>query len=131
MIDVSHMVCKPIIMTVLGLAILMMIGTVAVNAQTTNTMSPQQPQPDNSCLFNPQQDKCRPNPTTGQCPPGFNMNGDEHCFPNMPCPKGFENHAEDETGACYQVTTSTTHNNITTQSNATHNNITTQSNATQ
>src|SRR6266516_3143705 len=42
--------------------------------------------------FNPEQDKCKPDPKTGQCPPGFNMNGYEHCFPNKQCPKGFENH---------------------------------------
>lgn len=77
------------------------------------------PSPDNSCLFNPEQDKCKPDPKTGQCPPGFNMNGYEHCFPNKQCPKGFENHDEDETGTCYPVTTSMTHNNVsyTTNSN--------------
>jgi hypothetical protein len=113
------MVWKPIIV-VLGLAILMVIGIVAVIAQTTNTASEaaEQSGPDNSCLFNSEQDKCRPDPTTGQCPPGFNMNGDGHCFPNMPCPKGFENHDQDETGTCYPVTTSTMHNNVSNTTNS-------------
>jgi hypothetical protein len=121
MVDVINMVLKPI-MAVLGLAILMMIGTVAVKAQTTNTASAaaEQSRPDNSCLFNPEQDKCRPDPTTGQCPSGFNMNGDMHCFPNMSCPKGFENHDQDETGTCHPVIISTTNNSLPIQSNATH-----------
>jgi len=76
------------------------------------------PHPDDSCLFNPEQDKCKPDPKTGQCPPGFNMNVYEHCFPNKQCPKGFENHDEDETGTCYPVTTSTTHNNVSNTTNS-------------
>jgi hypothetical protein len=76
------------------------------------------PHPDDSCLFNPEQDKCKPDPKTGQCPPGFNMNGYEHCFPNKQCPKGFENHDNDETGTCYPVTTSTTHNNVSNTTNS-------------
>ena len=78
------------------------------------------PHPDDSCLFNPEQDKCKPDPKTGQCPPGFNMNVYEHCFPNKQCPKGFENHDEDETGTCYPVTTSTTHNNVSNTTNYNH-----------
>jgi hypothetical protein len=76
--------------------------------------------PDESCLFNPAQDKCKPDPKTGQCPPGFNMNGYEHCFPNKQCSKGFENHDNDETGTCYPVTTSTTHNNVSNTTNPNH-----------
>lgn len=78
------------------------------------------PHPDYSCLFNPEQDKCKPDPQTGQCPPGFNKNGYEQCFPNKQCPKGFENHDEDETGTCYPVTTSTMHNNVSNTTNSNH-----------
>ena len=78
------------------------------------------PHPDYSCLFNPEQDKCKPDPKTGQCPPGFDENGYEHCFPNKQCPKGFENHDEDETGTCYPVTTSIMHNNVSNTTNSNH-----------
>ena len=63
----------------------------------------EQPKPDNSCLFHPEQMKCKPDPITGKCPKGFSMNVYEHCFPKIPCPKGFENHDEDETGTCYPI----------------------------
>jgi hypothetical protein len=63
----------------------------------------EQPKPDNSCLFHPEQMKCKPDPITGKCPKGFSMNVYEHCFPKIPCPKGFENHDEDETGTCYAI----------------------------
>jgi len=62
-----------------------------------------QPEPDNSCLFHPEQMKCKPDPITGKCPKGFSMNVYEHCFPNVRCPKGFENRNEDETGTCYPI----------------------------
>lgn len=73
--------------------------------QTTSTTALLQSQtnPDDSCLFHPEQDKCKPDPTTGQCPSGFNMNENGHCFPDKPCPKGFENHDNDETGTCYPI----------------------------
>ena len=29
------------------------------------------------------------------------MNGDGNCFPNKPCPSGYENHDYDETGKCW------------------------------
>jgi hypothetical protein len=29
------------------------------------------------------------------------MNVNQHCYPNKSCPKGFERHEDDETGACY------------------------------
>jgi len=63
----------------------------------------EQPKPDNSCLFHPEQMKCKPDPITGKCPKGFSMNVYEHCFPNVRCPKGFENRNEDETGTCYPI----------------------------
>ena len=63
----------------------------------------QQLKPDNSCLFHPEQVKCKPDPITGKCPKGFSMNVYEHCFPNIRCPTGFENHDEDETGTCYPI----------------------------
>jgi hypothetical protein len=58
--------------------------------------------PDESCLFHPEQDKCKPD-QNGNCPNGFFLNDDEHCVPDKPCPKGFEHHAQDETGACYPI----------------------------
>ena len=57
--------------------------------------------PDDSCLFFPEQKKCEPDPKTGKCPPGFNMNGNGHCFPNKPCPSGFQTHDNDESGTCW------------------------------
>lgn len=63
----------------------------------------EQPKPDNSCLFHPEQMKCKPDPITDKCPKGFSMNVYEHCFPNVRCPKGFENRNEDETGTCYPI----------------------------
>ncbi|MFL6422284.1 MAG: hypothetical protein ACJ71R_01680, partial [Nitrososphaeraceae archaeon] len=56
--------------------------------------------PDESCLFHPEQDKCKAD-QGGKCPTGFFLNDDEHCVPDKPCPKGFEHHAGDETDACY------------------------------
>jgi hypothetical protein len=58
--------------------------------------------PDGSCLFHPEQDKCKPD-QNGNCPSGFFLNDDDHCVPDKPCPKGFEHHAQDETGTCYPV----------------------------
>jgi len=29
------------------------------------------------------------------------MNEDDHCRPDKPCPKGFEQHDNDETGTCF------------------------------
>ena len=63
---------------------------------------PPPPGPDESCLFHPEQDKCKPDPN-GNCPNGFFLNDDEHCVPDKLCPKGFEHHFEDETGACYPI----------------------------
>jgi hypothetical protein len=47
--------------------------------------------------------KCKPDPITDKCPKGFSMNVYKHCFPNVRCPKGFENRNEDETGTCYPI----------------------------
>ena len=64
----------------------------------------QQPaKPDDSCLFHPEQMKCKPDPITSNCPTGFSMNVNQHCYPNKPCPNGFERHEDDETGACYPI----------------------------
>ena len=68
-----------------------------------NYQQQEQPKPDNSCLFHPEQMKCKPDPITGKCPKGFSMNVYKHCFPNVRCPKGFENRNEDETGTCYPI----------------------------
>ncbi|MGB0027273.1 MAG: hypothetical protein WBP64_10565 [Nitrososphaeraceae archaeon] len=47
--------------------------------------------------------KCKLDPIICRCPTGLSMNVKEHCFPDKPCPKGFERHNEDETGACYPM----------------------------
>jgi hypothetical protein len=60
------------------------------------------PKPDGSCKFFPEKTKCAPDPVTGKCPDSFFMNGDGHCVPNGKCPKGFENHDNDESGTCWQ-----------------------------
>lgn len=73
------------------------------NSQNGSAACQKQSKPDNSCLFHPEQMKCKPDPITGKCPKGFSMNVYEHCFPKIPCPNGFENHNEDETGTCYPV----------------------------
>jgi hypothetical protein len=74
-----------------------------IGKQQSSQQQQEQSKPDNSCLFHPEQMKCKPDPITGKCPKGFSMNVYEHCFPKIPCPKGFENHDEDETGTCYPV----------------------------
>jgi hypothetical protein len=58
--------------------------------------------PDESCLFHPEQDKCKSD-QNGNCPNGFFLNDDNHCVPDKKCPKGFEHHNEDETGTCYPI----------------------------
>jgi hypothetical protein len=56
--------------------------------------------PDPSCKFFPEQEKCKPD-QSGNCPNGFFMNGDGHCVPDGPCPKGFQSHDNDESGTCW------------------------------
>ena len=57
--------------------------------------------PDDDCLYDPSLPKCAP--IDGECPEGFNMNEDGQCFPDKPCPTGFERRDEDETGRCYPI----------------------------
>ena len=69
--------------------------------QNNNNLTPkdnqQQPaKPDDSCLFHPEQMKCKPDPITSNCPTGFSMNVNQQCYPNKPCPNGFERHEDDE-----------------------------------
>jgi predicted transcriptional regulator len=74
-----------------------------------NTSSVEQPiasiinrePPDDDCLFDPSLPKCAP--IDGECPDGFAMNEDGQCYPNKPCPKGYERRDNDETGTCYSV----------------------------
>lgn len=55
--------------------------------------------PDDSCLFHPDQLKCKSD--GGNCPAGFFQNGKDSCVPNHEqCPKGFHSHEDDETGQC-------------------------------
>jgi hypothetical protein len=64
------------------------------------------PGPDNDCLFNPSLPKCKPPP--GQdCPEGFLMNEDGNCFPDKPCPSGYERLEDDETGTCHPIVETT------------------------
>ena len=67
-----------------------------------NTITPQvkSNKPDRSCTFFPEQEKCKPDPVTHQCPPGFSLNEGEHCFPSGKCPDGFGKADDDETGSC-------------------------------
>lgn len=61
--------------------------------------------PDKDCAFNPGLGKCKVDCTEDQsfceCPHGFVMNEDDQCRPDKKCPKGFEEHTNDETGACF------------------------------
>jgi hypothetical protein len=43
--------------------------------------------PDKMCKFFPELEKCKPD-QSGNCPSGFFTNGDGHCVPDGPCPKG-------------------------------------------
>ena len=64
------------------------------------------PGPDDECLLNPDLKKCKATCDENnfcQCPSGFIMNEDDHCRPDKPCPKGFEEHADDETGKCFPI----------------------------
>jgi hypothetical protein len=65
--------------------------------------------PDNDCAFNPGLGKCKADCTEDQsfckCPRGFVMNEDDHCRPDKKCPKGFKEHANDETGTCFPTKT--------------------------
>lgn len=63
--------------------------------------------PDDECLFEPGLPKCAPG-QDGECPSGFNMNGDGNCFPNKPCPPGYEKRDYDETGKCWKIELPTT-----------------------
>lgn len=66
------------------------------------TPPPRVPEPpDDDCLFDPSLPKCAP--IDGKCPDGFLMNENEQCFPDKPCPTGFEKRDEDETGKCYPI----------------------------
>ena len=78
-------------------------------SQQAQVKQQQQPaKPDDSCLFHPEQTKCKPDAITGKCPKGFSMNVNQHCYPNKPCPNGFERHKDDETGTCYPIQKSST-----------------------
>ena len=79
---------------------------------STPTPTPTLSQPDDECLFEPSLPKCAPG-EDGKCPSGFNMNGDGNCFPDKPCPSGYENHDYDETGKCWRnrISTNTNTNN--------------------
>jgi hypothetical protein len=57
-----------------------------VQAATANAVTQG---PDKTCKHFPEQEKCKPDPITGNCPKGFFMNGDGHCVPDGPCPKRF------------------------------------------
>jgi hypothetical protein len=52
------------------------------------------------CRFTPQNEICAPDPETGQCDEGFNLNEDGQCFTSGPCPDEYHRANDDETGAC-------------------------------
>jgi len=54
--------------------------------------------PDRDCLFNPNLPKCAA--IDGECPDGFNQNGDEQCVPEGGCPQGYHTVDDDESGRC-------------------------------
>jgi hypothetical protein len=62
--------------------------------------------PDEECAFNPSLPKCKATCDENnfcKCPEGFVMNEDDNCRPDKPCPKGFEEHKDDETGKCFKI----------------------------
>ena len=66
------------------------------------------PGPDDDCALDPSLSKCKATCDENnfcKCPEGFSMNEDDNCFPDKPCPKGYERHANDETGKCFPITT--------------------------
>jgi hypothetical protein len=87
-------------------------GCVTSTVELCTTVSPPPPEckpakstplkqnPDDSCLFHPEQEKCGSD-QYGNCPPGFLLNGKGHCVPDKKCPAGFEKQDNDETGACH------------------------------
>ena len=64
------------------------------------------PGPDDDCLLNPNLSKCKATCDENnfcQCLEGFIMNEYDNCRPDKPCPKGFEEYADDETGKCFPI----------------------------
>ena len=62
--------------------------------------------PDEECAFNPSLPKCKATCDENnfcKCPEDFVMNEDDNCRPDKPCPKGFEEHKDDETGKCFKI----------------------------
>lgn len=61
-----------------------------------------EPEPIDPCLLDPSDPSCpKPDPITGECPPGWNQNEDGNCFPEHDrCPEGYHSHEDDETGRC-------------------------------
>ena len=67
-----------------------------------------EPQPSiDPCLLDPGHESCpEPDPITGQCPEGYNMNDAGQCFPeHEQCPEGYHSHEDDESGRCIQDST--------------------------
>jgi predicted transcriptional regulator len=69
--------------------------------EESKSMQAQRELPDGDCLFDPSLPKCAP--INGKCPNDFNMNEDGQCYPDKPCPRGYERRDNDETGACLSV----------------------------
>ena len=62
-----------------------------------------EPEPIDPCLLDPDNaPECPdPDPVTGECPTGYNMNENGKCFPEHDqCPKGYHSHEDDESGKC-------------------------------
>jgi exosporium-targeted protein len=58
--------------------------------------------PYEGCLLDSSLPECTP-PPGGDCPPGSLMNEDGQCYPNKPCPPGYERVDDDESGACHPI----------------------------
>ena len=65
---------------------------------------PDEPPGIDPCLLDPDNaPECPdPDPVTGECPEGYNMNENGNCYPEHPngCPEGYHSHEDDESGRC-------------------------------
>jgi hypothetical protein len=64
--------------------------------------SPQPMPPYEGCLLDPTLPECTP-PPGAECPQGYLMNEDGQCYPDKPCPPGYERIDDDESGACHPI----------------------------